>query len=98
MLIPLRVKVRNPNLGGLALVRHVGPVTALSISGDSRWLATASDDGTVRIWDLYTDSDKTAAWVQLLTDENLLSHAERAVGRNFTREEWDELFPGENYR
>ena len=30
--------------------------------------------------------------------EDVLDQAERAVGRNFTREEWKEIFPDEPYR
>ena len=45
----------------------------------------------------HRQQDKTARlWP--LTIEELLKQAERAVGRNFTREEWEELFPGEHYR
>ncbi|HEY3382789.1 MAG TPA: protein kinase [Vicinamibacterales bacterium] len=33
---------------------HVGPITATAFAPDSRWLFTASRDGTVRVWDLST--------------------------------------------
>ena len=29
---------------------HVSPVTALAFTSDGRWLASSSDDGTVRLW------------------------------------------------
>jgi WD40 repeat protein len=40
--------------GRVALRGHEGPVNALAFSPDDRHLASASDDGTARIWDLQT--------------------------------------------
>lgn len=34
------------------LTGHAGPVTEISYSPDNRWLASASEDGSVRIWDV----------------------------------------------
>lgn len=34
------------------LTGHAGPVTEISFSPDNRWLASASEDGSVRIWDV----------------------------------------------
>ena len=56
----------------------------ITISPDNHWLVTASGDSTARLWVLQLD--------ELLTD------ARRVVGRNFTNEEWEELFPGEPHR
>jgi WD40 repeat protein len=41
--------------GGL-LLGHRKSVTAVAISPDSHWLATGSDDGTIRLWDLASKS------------------------------------------
>ena len=40
------------------LAGHSGPVRAVSFSGDSKYVATASDDSTVRIWDISTGGEK----------------------------------------
>lgn len=31
---------------------HTGPVFAVAVSPDGRWLATGSDDTTAKVWDL----------------------------------------------
>ena len=49
------------NLGGLGLVGHTGPVVAVAVSGDGRWLVTGSWDKTARLWDLTAkEPEKTA--------------------------------------
>ena len=35
----------------IMLTGHIGAVTAVSISPDGNWIATASRDRTIRIWD-----------------------------------------------
>lgn len=35
-----------------SLQGHTGPIHALSLSPDGRWIATGSEDQTIRIWDL----------------------------------------------
>ena len=74
----------DPTKTARVLQAHQGIVTAVAISPDGRWLVTGSYDKTARLWPL--------------TVEELLKQAKRAVGRNFTLEEWNELFPGEDYR
>ena len=39
------------------LLGHEGPVWAVAVSPDGRWLATSSDDHTIRIWPM-PDMDK----------------------------------------
>jgi WD40 repeat protein len=39
------------------LTGHTGGVSSLAVSPDERWLISASEDGTVRIWDLATGKE-----------------------------------------
>jgi WD40 repeat protein len=78
------LKADDPTKTARVLSGHDGYVWAVAISPDGRWLVTGSSDNTARLWPL--------------TVEQLLEDAKRAVGRNFTLEEWNELFRGEDYR
>ena len=78
------LKAEHPETTARVLKGHEGSVHAVAISPEGRWLVTGSEDKTARLWPLRI--------------EELLEQAERAVGRNFTRKEWEELFPDEPYR
>jgi WD40 repeat protein len=74
----------EPEKTARVLSGHEDWVNSLAISPNGRWLATGSNDKTVRLWPLRM--------------EELLRQARRAAGRDFSRAEWEELFPGEEYR
>jgi WD40 repeat protein len=62
---------------------HDAKVTDVAFSVDSRWLASASDDHTLRIWALKT--------------EDLIEQACARLPRNLSREEWNNYMGDEPY-
>ncbi len=50
----------DPSASPFILLGHESGVTALTMSGDSRWLMTGSRDGTVRLWDLKSPNPSAA--------------------------------------
>lgn len=68
----------------VALRGHDDFINDLAFSSDGRWLATASRDGTARMWRV-----NLGELVQMTC-----THA----GRNLAWDEWQTYFPGEAYR
>ena len=72
---------------------HDGPVTTVAIAPDGDWLASASEDGTVRIWDPATGQQRTVLQghdgavmaVAIAPDGRWLA----SVGRDATVRIWD---------
>jgi WD40 repeat protein len=70
------------NLSGAPILLSSESYDQLAFSPDSRWLATSGY--TVRLWDMNYD--------------HLIETACKVVGRNFTRAEWTQYFPNDEYR
>lgn len=47
------IRSNNPN-PTLSFDEHTGNVTAVAIQADGKWMASSSEDGTVKVWDLRT--------------------------------------------
>jgi WD domain, G-beta repeat len=72
------------HVGGRLLGAAAGPITAVAISPDNRWVVSGSKDKTARLW--------------LIQVDDLIDLARAVVGRNFFADEWQLYFPGEKYR
>jgi WD40 repeat protein len=74
----------DPAAAPIVLRGHSAGIAAVAISSDNRWLVTGSWDNTARLWGLHLDE--------------LIDLACRTAGRNLTRAEWEQYFPGQDYR
>ena len=52
------LKAEAPETTARVLKGHEGPVDAVAISPDGRWLVTGSWDKTARLWDLKADGSR----------------------------------------
>jgi WD40 repeat protein len=66
-----------------------GSIRSLAFSRDGRWLAGASANGNLLLWD-------ARPWRYTLKE--VIRRAGQAAGRNLTLPEWQQYFPGQRYR
>ena len=65
---------------------HIKTVTGLAFSPDGKTLISGSEDNSIILWDI--DTDPTS----------LLEKSCQRAGRNFTRAEWEQYFPNDDYQ
>jgi WD40 repeat protein len=71
---------------GFSIEWQTDPINEVAFDQSGRFLASASDDGTVMLWD--TD----------IGLENAQDRACQRANRNLSQSEWSHYFPGEPYR
>jgi WD40 repeat protein len=73
----------DPAIEAIVLRGHSGPVNSLDFSPDGHWLASGSNDMTVRLWTMHMD--------------DLIPTGCGLAGRNLTQEEWNTYFYHQDY-
>jgi hypothetical protein len=85
--------LHDPDAKPVVLRGHQRPIMALTIDRDRRRLMTGDTDGNVRIWRLWESGGEPSKRLNALIDL-----ASRLIGRNLSIQEWDNYFPGQDYR
>jgi len=75
----------------LTLKGHKDDVESLAWSPDGKWLATASDDGTTKIWDAETGKDLQTVMVTVSHSVQVMSVAWSPDGRRFATGSSDKM-------
>ena len=88
--------LHDPTEAPVFLGGHDAAVRDITFSGDGRWLASASTDGTVRLWNLISALSPSVMPGTGL--DELLVSACQATGRNLTQQEWQHYLPDRSYR
>ena len=73
----------DPAIEAIVLHGHSGPVNSLDFSPDGHWLASGSNDMTVRLWTMHMDE--------------LIPTGCSLAGRNLSQEEWNTYFYHQEY-